>query len=113
MRIQAVTICISNLEVSRRFYEEILGFEPDAAYERWQSYQSEGRAFLGIMEVPGFVRAPSQDIINIIVADVNGLWARIRDRVAVESPPTMMPWGTYKMVILDPDGYRIGLLDDR
>ena len=56
LAIQAVTITVSDLERSRQFYEEILGFEPDSYYEptRWQCYHSEGRAYLGISEVSNY-----------------------------------------------------------
>ncbi len=115
MQIQAVTISVSDLARSKKFYEEILGFEPDVYHEptRWQSYVCEGRAFFGITEVPGHQRIPSQDIINFIVSDVQAMWERIEGQVQVETTPAMMPWGTFKMVIVDPDGYRLGFIEDQ
>ena len=114
MEIQAVTISVSDLARSREFYEETLGFEADTYYEptRWQSYVCAGRAFLAITETPGHQRMPSQDIINFIVPDVQAMWDRIRGRVRAEVEPEMMPWGTFKMVIVDPDGYRLGFIED-
>ena len=115
MQIQAVTISVADLARSRRFYEELLGFEPDTYYEptRWQSYACEGRAFFGIAEVTDLSRAPSQDIVNFVVPDVQSLFEKIKGQVEVVTPPEEMPWGTFKIVILDPDGYRLGFLEDR
>ena len=41
------------------------------------------------------------------------MWKRVKEQVRVESSPELMPWGTYKMIILDPDGYRLGLIEVR
>jgi catechol 2,3-dioxygenase-like lactoylglutathione lyase family enzyme len=51
--IQGLTIEVQNLERSRRFYEDVLGFEPGAFYEptRWQPYNF-GAQFFGIREIP-------------------------------------------------------------
>ncbi len=114
MEIQAVTISVSNLARSKEFYEKILGFVPDTYYEptKWQSYVCAGRAFLAITEAPHHQRAPSQDIINFIVTDVQAMWEEIEGEVRVETAPEMMPWGTFKMVIMDPDGFRLGFIEE-
>ena len=111
MKIQAVTISVSDLERSRQFYEEVLGFEPDSQYEKWQSYKCEETAFFGIMEVESFDRPSSMDIINFMISDVDQLWERIKDKVRAEMEPTRTPWGSYKIVIFDPDGYRLGFVE--
>ncbi len=89
MKIQAVTISVSNLVKSKQFYEGILSFVPDAYYEPtlWQSHESEGRVFFAITEVKDLQRCLTQDIINFIVPDVRGYWVKIRDKVQVESEP--------------------------
>lgn len=108
--IQAVTITVSNLERSRHFYEDILGFEPDTYYEptRWQCYKSEGRAYLGITEDADYQRPDSQDIINFDVEDLEQLWQDIEGKCVIETPYGKTPWGSYKFVIRDPDGYKLG-----
>ena len=114
MEIQAVTISVSDLVKSKEFYEEILGFVADSYYEptRWQSYECGGRAFFAIAEIPDHQRVPSQDIINFIVPDVKAMWEKIEGKVRVEVAPEMMPWGTFKMVIMDPDGFRLGFIEE-
>jgi predicted enzyme related to lactoylglutathione lyase len=113
--IQAVTITVSNLERSRLFYEDILGFEPDSYYEptRWQCYKSEGRAYLGIAEDTKYKRGASKDIINFDVEDLEQLWKTIKDKCVIESELEKTPWGSNKFVIKDPDGYRLGFCQKR
>ncbi|MFO8059043.1 MAG: VOC family protein [Bacillota bacterium] len=113
MQLQVVTISVSSLRNSRRFYQEILGFEPDISYEatRWQSYRLEGGGGFGIAEVPDLVRCDSADIVNFSVEDVRALWERVRERVPVEAPLSTTPWGTHKFVIRDPDGFRLGFVE--
>lgn len=113
LAIQAVTMTVSNLERSRQFYEEILGFEPDSYYEptRWQCYHSEGRAYLGISEVSDYQKQESNDIINFDVENIEELWERIKERVDVETELGKTSWGSYKFVIRDPDGNRLGFAE--
>jgi len=104
MELQVVTIAVRSLEKSKKFYEDILGFEPDMYYEptRWQSYQLNGNGGFGITETPNLVRTTTADIINFKV--------RVKDQVDVEAELATTPWGTYKFVIRDPDGFRLGFV---
>lgn len=112
MELQVVTISVSSLSRSKTFYEEMLGFEPDIFYEptRWQSYKLAGKGGFGIAETPGLVRGRTADIINFVVDDVEALWHRVREQADVETALAKMPWGAYKFVIRDPDGFRLGFL---
>jgi predicted enzyme related to lactoylglutathione lyase len=108
--IQAVTITVSDLVRSRHFYENVLGFEPDSYYEptRWQSYKSKERAYFCITEDTAYRRVNSKDIINFDVDDIEQLWKKVGGQCLVESPLEMTSWGTYKFIIRDPDGYKLG-----
>ena len=112
---QAVTITVSSLERSKHFYEDVLGFEPDEYYEptRWQCYKSEGRAYFGITEDTEFRRVDSKDIINFDVEDLEQLWGMIENRCVIETKLGRTPWGSYKFVIRDPDGYRLGFCQQK
>jgi uncharacterized glyoxalase superfamily protein PhnB len=48
------------------------------------------------------------DVVNFDVDEVEVLWDRVRDKVEVETALSESPWGTYRFVIKDPDGYRLG-----
>jgi catechol 2,3-dioxygenase-like lactoylglutathione lyase family enzyme len=110
MQVQGVTVSVSDLLRSKAFYEGVLGFVPDAYYEptRWQPYKFDGRAYFAIIEVPGLRREAWADVVNFDVDEIEVLWDRVRDKVEVETALSESPWGTYRFVIKDPDGYRLG-----
>lgn len=112
MELQVVTLSVRSLSVSKSFYEDVLGFIPHIYYEatRWQSYQLCGNGGFGITETTNLVRRHNNDIVNFRVQDVKDMWHRIKDQVDVEQELTTTPWGTYKFVIRDPDGFRLGFL---
>lgn len=102
MNLSGITRTVASVTESRKFYEELLGFEPDAFYEPtcWQSYRVQDGVFFAIGEAPG-----STNEIVFAVADVEALWLRVKDRVEVIHPLEKTPWGTYRFVIRDPDGH--------
>ena len=100
MQTQGVTVSVSDLARSKAFYEPT----------RWQSYKFDGRAYLAIIEVPDFQRQASADMINFDVNDIEALWRRVGDKTTVEAELAETPWGSYKFVIQDPDGYRLGFV---
>jgi catechol 2,3-dioxygenase-like lactoylglutathione lyase family enzyme len=101
MEILGITRVVKNLEKSRRFYEDILGFEAGSYYEptRWQPYKCQSGVFYAIGEGPG-----STNEIAFAVRDVEELWKKVRDKAEVVSPLERTPWGTYRFVIRDIDG---------
>ena len=105
-----MTVSVSELLRSKPFYEEVLGFIPGSYYEptRWQPYTFDRRAYFAIIEVPGFQRAAGADMVNLYVKEIESLWGRVRDKVKVEAELFETPWGSYKFVIVDPDGCRLG-----
>ena len=107
MKVQGITKTVADLERSRQFYEDLLGFEPDAFYEptRWQSYKMSGTTFFAVGEPPG-----STDETAFFVPDVEVLWERVKDKVEVVKPLAMMPWGSYKFVVRDPDGHLLAFV---
>ena len=58
--------------------------------------------------MPGFQRTAGSDIVNFDVQEIESLWNRIRDKVEVEAELGETPWGSYKFIIRDPDGCRLG-----
>jgi catechol 2,3-dioxygenase-like lactoylglutathione lyase family enzyme len=101
--IQGTTIEVSNLEHSRRFYEEILGFKADDFYEpmKWVAYQF-GASFFAIREIPDLPKRDNFDITNFKVADVEALYKKVKDRIEVVEGLAHTPWGSYKFVVRDP-----------
>ncbi len=101
VKLLGVTRVTSDLEASKRFCEDVLGFEPDSFYgpTRWQSYKAQEGVFFAIGEAPG-----STDEISFTVSAVEALWEQVRDRAEVVCPLEKTSWGTYRFVVKDPDG---------
>ena len=112
--IQGLTIEVRDLARSKHFYEDLLGFVPGEFYEptRWQPY-SFGEQFLGIREVVDSDRRSREDILNFACSDVDALWEGVRDKAEVVEPLATTPWGSYKFVLADPDGFRLGFVEKR
>jgi len=114
MNIQTITITVSNLSKSKEFYAGLLGFEPGSDWPetKWQSFKFGDQIF-AIREKTGFKRAESFDIANFEVDDADSLWESIKDKVEVVDKPAPTPWGSYRFVIKDPDGYQLAFVDTR
>ena len=111
MRFQYVTISVSDLERSRVFYSETLGFSESIRYDRWIGYGLENDAGFGIIEDPNIEGRQSLDIINLAIDDLDAFWNRIHDKVPIDTTLKVMPWGTRKFVVLDPDGMKIAFVE--
>lgn len=114
MRIQGITVEVSDLSVSKDFYENVLGFQPGAYYEptKWQPYTFADQYF-AIREVESKTPRDDLDITNFELDDVEELWARVKGSAEVAYPLAPTPYGTYKFVVKDPDGYRLGFVRAR
>jgi catechol 2,3-dioxygenase-like lactoylglutathione lyase family enzyme len=102
MEILGITQTVKDIEKAKRFYEDILGFEPGPFYKptNWQPYKFQEDVFFAIGLPPG-----STDEISIIVDDIESFWMRVKEKVEVVHPLEKSPWGTYRFVIKDPDGH--------
>jgi catechol 2,3-dioxygenase-like lactoylglutathione lyase family enzyme len=103
-----------DLERSLRFYRETLGL---AVYREYAAGDSRGVVFFtggGYLEVAGQSDEP--------VGDKLGLWFQVEDLrathaelaaagVVVVQEPARMPWGLEEMVVQDPDGVRIVVVE--
>jgi len=101
MELIGITRIVRNTAQSKKYYEDILGFETDSYYEptNWQSYKFQKGVFFAIGEAPG-----STNEISFAVENIEALWLRIKDSVDVVNPLEKTSWGTYRFVIRDPDG---------
>jgi len=102
MELSGLTHTVANLDQTRHFYEEILGFEPAAYFAptRWQSYKCQENVFFAIGEEPG-----STEETSFTVENIEAFWLQVKDKVEVVNPLEKTPWGTYRFVIIDPDGH--------
>lgn len=112
VQLGVVTIPVSSLNAARKFYGDALGFLEDAFYEptAWISYKSSGTAFLAIQEVPGLQAGKQESTVDFYLEGIDELWQKVKDRAEVVAIPERTPWGSYKFVIKDPDGNRLGFV---
>lgn len=108
-----VTITVKKLDDAKEFYEDLCGFVPDINYEptRWQAYEMEDMSGgFAIMEAQDFVKHPSGTIVDFFVKDVAKLWEQLKAKARVVEKLRHTPWESYKFVIEDPDGNRLGFV---
>jgi len=101
MKLLGLTRVVADVENSKRFYENVLGFAPGAFYAptHWQAYPCQKEIYYAVGEAPG-----STDQISFGVPDIEAFWQQVKDQVEVVNPLERTPWGTYRFVIKDPDG---------
>lgn len=112
MNIQTVTITVSDLGKSKDFYGDLLGFEfgDDWPETKWQSFRC-GNQLLAIREKEGYKRGESFDITNFDIDDAQSLWKKVKDKAEIVEALGSAPWGSYRFVIKDPDGYWVAFVD--
>jgi predicted enzyme related to lactoylglutathione lyase len=104
----------SNLDLSRRFYRDVLGL---AIYREFGRPEDPGVVFFlgqGLLEVSGHATGPAgrSVMIWIQVRDVRAEHARLAAAgVPIMREPITEPWGLIEMWIEDPDGVRIALVE--
>jgi uncharacterized glyoxalase superfamily protein PhnB len=98
-----------DLPGSIAFYAEVLGFELTAHEPEWGwASLTRGPAELmlaGPNEHEGDVKPAFTGSLYFRVADVDGLWAQLRERVRVCYPLETFPYGMREFAIYDNNGY--------
>ncbi|MCW3006633.1 MAG: hypothetical protein JWP17_1259 [Solirubrobacterales bacterium] len=101
-------------DATRRFYAETLGL---AVFREWGEGAHRGTVFFlgnGLLEVSGGASGPA-DAATRILLQVRDLAAE-RERlahagVAIAQEPETKPWGLIEMLVRDPDGRAIVLVE--
>ena len=112
--ISLLTLPVADLAVSRRFYEDGLGWRPAFANDQIAFYQMNGMVF-GLFlrdafaeELPGVGQAgsaavahnePSREAVDAAIATAVAAGATIL------KPATATDWGGYSGYFADPDGH--------
>ena len=79
---------------------------------KWQPYHF-GDQYFAIRDVDDKKPHDDFDITNFELDDLEGVWAPVEDSADVAEPLAETPYGTYKFVVKDPDGYRLGFVQNR
>lgn len=113
-RLCFVSLPVSDLQAAIDFYTGTLGFSVTREFPAttWVSLDidEEAGGGLGLIETPVEVPDEAAVRLDLFVRDLDAFWHRIKDRVRAEHAPQRMPWGSYKAVIRDPFGNRLGLV---
>jgi catechol 2,3-dioxygenase-like lactoylglutathione lyase family enzyme len=106
-------LAVNDLDASRRYYVEVLGFEEVLAVEGW-SFLRRGACGLRIGHCPG--ARPMSDpgcmdhswFLYLRVDDASALFEEYRGRgVSMWHRLEDKPWGMREFAVVTPDGHRI------
>ena len=102
-------LAVEDLEISRRFYMDQMGFEEYLRTGGW-SFLKRGSLRLRVGHCPGIVPISKCQahslIVQAVVDDVDALHAEFEAKGVDVSAPEDKPWGQREFGVLTPDGHR-------
>ncbi|PYY95451.1 VOC family protein [Pseudomonas sp. TKO14] len=108
------TLAVPDLAAAEAFYVEVLGFRVSRRFAptRWISLDvdEQGGAGFGLIEDPERPWPSAAVMHDLLVSGLDALIARLPAAVRIIEPPLATLWGSYKAVIEDPFGHRLGLV---
>ncbi len=104
-------LAVNDLESSKRFYVDKLGFAEDLCVDGW-AFLSRGACKLRLGHCPDAVpMSQAQDhswFAYLHVRDAAGLYAEaVANGVKIWHPLADQPWGMKEFAVVTPDGHRI------
>jgi len=102
-----ITFCYTkDLEMTARFYEEVIGLDLTLDQGGCRIYRTAENAYLGFCGRAEADR-PAGVILTLVTDDVDGWYARLRKAgVSFEKPPAAnAEYGIYHCFFKDPNGY--------
>ena len=104
-------LAVQDLETSKQFYLDKLGFTEDFSVEGW-AFLSRGACSLRLGHCPEAVpMSKNQDhswFAYLHVSDAAGFYEEVLvNRVKIWHPLADKPWGMKEFAIVTPDGHRI------
>lgn len=105
-------LAVQNLERSRRYYVDILGFSEDDITAHGWAFLSKDAFHLMLGECPDEVAAGETGnhswFIHLLVDDVDAYYAELRAKGALlVNTPTSREYGLREFVLTTPDGHRL------
>jgi predicted enzyme related to lactoylglutathione lyase len=99
----------SDLDSTRKFYEEILDLPLARDQAKCLIFKTAENAFLGFCTHIEPVANGRKVILTLVSADVDGWYRYLQNRgVEIANPPTPNPqFGIYHFFLVDPNGYWI------
>jgi catechol 2,3-dioxygenase-like lactoylglutathione lyase family enzyme len=105
-------LAVRNLEISKKYYVEALGFQEDPIHAAgWSFLSRDGfRVMLGECKdaLPAGDLGDHSFFVHWNIDGVDDFYRELRSRGAlVTSEPTNKPWGLREFSLRTPDGHRI------
>jgi catechol 2,3-dioxygenase-like lactoylglutathione lyase family enzyme len=107
---QITFVYVADLNVSARFYGEVLGLPLALDQGSCRIYRASSDGYIGVcLRRPGMEDAPNSVILTLVTQDVDGWYAALAAQgVAFEKAPSRNPtYNIYHCFLRDPDGYLI------
>jgi len=107
-KISAITLKVSDMRTSVRFYHEVLGLEMLYGGEEasFSSFRSSG-AGSAILNLELGKAVSDWGRIILYVSDVDEVWAYLAEKGFRPERPRDAPWGERYFHMLDPDGHEL------
>jgi len=107
-KVSAVTFQVTNMQVSVRFYRDVLGMElihggEDSYFSSLQDREAKS-AIINLEKGPP-VRHWGRLILH--VTDVDGFWTHLKENGFDPEPPRDGAWGERYFHMTDPDGHEL------
>ena len=116
--ISAVTLGVKDVEASKRFYADGLGWAVEQDLGQWVSFALEGGGQLGLLQREALAtdagtEAPAGGFSGVMFSYLVGSAERVDEVLAeaqtaggtIARPATEAQWGGYDGYFADPDGY--------
>jgi len=110
-RLSYVTITVNDIAKAKKFYEGVLEFVPTLVYKPTEWYAFDMGTISGGFAITKATEPfiPSvASLVDFFIDDVEKFWGEIKSKVEVIDELHHTPWGSYKFVIKDPDGNKLG-----
>jgi predicted enzyme related to lactoylglutathione lyase len=105
-------LAVQDLERSRRFYVDVMGFSEDAISSPGWSFLTKDAFHLMLGEcrdeVPASATGNHSWYMHLLVDDVDAYHRELKSRGAqIENPPTNRAYGLREFILTTPDGHRL------
>ncbi len=105
-------LAVRNLDVSTRYYIDVLGFARDPIDAAGWSFLSKDRFKVMLGECPDAIAAGETGehsyFVHLLVDGVDEYYEQIKSRGAlILFPPSDKPWGLREFGLRTPDGHRL------